>query len=149
MRAHFYGEFVSMLSLCDHMFNMRYFNLMDLLWTNHKVVNCVTQHVICNLFSNSFAFCCKSWMVCMLVQNTPNFWGSTKGNDHGLSCPLYMVVKTTHTHSTLEINFTGYSYQTHHAGCLLYVGCHHSAGKMLCPHALLLELPHFDVSAVE
>jgi len=40
-------KFVCMWSSCEHMFNMRSFNLM-----NQKVVNCVTY----DLFSSSFSF---------------------------------------------------------------------------------------------
>lgn len=40
-----------------NVFNVRSFYVVDLVLMNHKVVNCVTQHVICNLFSISFNFC--------------------------------------------------------------------------------------------
>jgi len=54
MKAHFHQKFVCMWSSCEKIFNMRTFNLMDSLLMNQNTVNCVTQHVTCDLFSNSF-----------------------------------------------------------------------------------------------
>jgi hypothetical protein len=50
------------------------------------------------------------------------------------------VGQTSHTHSALEIDLMGHSYQTHCAGCQRqHVGVGYPAGKMFCLCTLLLE----------
>jgi hypothetical protein len=114
----------------------------------NKSVNCVMQHVTSDLFSNSFSFCLQllnsaGWC------SAHGLWGSPKGNNHWDSRLVNMMPKTTHTQSALEINLTGHSCQTYHTRHPLYMGIHHPAGKMLCPHVLLPEWlgwPHFAVA---
>jgi len=72
MKAQFLGQFVCMWFSCEHMYNMRSFNLMDSL--------SIVSHNMSPVISSATASIstCNSWTVCGLVRY--NLWGSPKGN---------------------------------------------------------------------
>jgi hypothetical protein len=124
-----------------------------LMWTSWTCckqtmkLSTVMQGVTCDLFSNSFNFHLATPEQYADWCSTHNFWCSLK---EIIACLVNMVARTIHIWNTLEIDSTGHSYQTRHAGCprwhLIYVDVNHLAGKLF-PHVLLPEWPHFAITA--
>jgi len=98
-----------------------------------QVVNCVTLHVTCDLFSNSFNSHLQLLKSAGVGAVQTRSLRRPKRNSRRDSCPVNIVAGTTHVRSPLEIESTGHGYQTHHAACprrhSLYVSVHHPVEK--------------------
>jgi len=104
----------------------------EILWLHRLTVNksqscqlALTMSPMISLATASFSTCkswtedvgwCNSWMVCGGLSGMHSLQGSSKGSNHRDSHLVNMVARTTNTWSTLKIDLTGHSYQTHHPG---------------------------------
>jgi hypothetical protein len=95
-------------------FNIRPFNIVVLLYRNHKTVNCVTQHRLWSLqLELQFPVVTPkqgtSWC------NAHNLCSSHTSNNFGDSHSSHMMASTTHTQRMPEIDLRAHGYQTFHS----------------------------------
>jgi hypothetical protein len=96
-------------------------DLTNSLQTNHKVVNCVTQHGTCASPEQCAGSC-----------GTYDLWGSPKGNKSKDSSPVNVTARSTHSRNGLEIDSVGYG-STTFAACGCAPSCWKSVSTRLAP----------------
>jgi len=108
-------------------------------WTDCKHLQSCHQSILwCPQQQSQFALAISEqfvgWCVTHYLRSSPI------GNICRESCPVNVVVRTTHNWNPLKINSKGHSYQSHHAGrrrIHFAVFGHPPSCRKMCPHALL------------